>query len=351
MEVILSIMISYFKNILILVFAIFIMGFVAAEQINLSQWNMEDKVRQTVIVSAESYNNLKNKNMGGIFFSTAKQLNSAEEYKDMINDLQKQSSIKLFVSADLEGYWNPFSKFYDGKIFGEIKNGEEAYEIGIEHGKLLKEIGFNLDFSPVVETRNNVWPGRSFSGSEEEIKEKIKYYIRGLQENDILATAKHYPGGSMIKNPHWKKYKTEIFPEDLKLFDYTIRQNIDAVMVGHPIVYGAINSGGKQSSVSPSVIANLRKNFNGLIISDAITMLGLRVSYLGKFNYIYIDLIKAGNDIILDVPFSIFVSGADSIEKRVKITAKAAENDVILQKRIDESVERILKVKGYSVVY
>ncbi len=68
----------------------------------------------------------------------------------------------------MEGFWNP-PPFHGSKNFGEIKTGEEAYELGTSHGKILKELGFNLDFSPIVESRNTVWPGRTFTGLNEEI--------------------------------------------------------------------------------------------------------------------------------------------------------------------------------------
>lgn len=316
-----------------------------AQEINLSEMALEDKIRQMVIIPAKSY---YGKDIGGIFFG---KLNSREDYIQSINKIKENSKIKPFISADLEGYWNPFEEFYTSKNFGEITNGSEAYELGKEHGKIMKELGFNLDFSPVVENRNEVWSGRSFTGNITEIKDKIGNYIDGLHENDILATAKHYPGGSMIKNPHWRKYKTEIFKEDLELFDSAIESKVDAIMVGHPIVYGGIDSNGKPSTVSKEVIMPLREKFDGLIISDAITMMGLRLQYIGRFNNIYLDLIKAGNDMIIDIPLSIlpFSSTERKIEKRIKRAADAARRGEISEEQIDESVKKILALKGYKV--
>ncbi|MCH7568114.1 MAG: glycoside hydrolase family 3 protein [Nanoarchaeota archaeon] len=322
------------------------MGLVSAEEINISEMNIEQKVAQMVIVSGDKFDSrFLDLGVGGIFLTKQK---SKEDYKKLISKYQTNSKIKLFVATDMEGYWNPFDDFYKSKNFAQINNGEEAYALGKEHGNILKELGFNIDFSPVVEVRNSVWPGRSFTGSNEEVKEKIKSYIKGLQEQEILATAKHYPGGSMIKNPHIFKVRAKIYPQDLELFDFAIKNKVDAIMVGHSIVYGAMDSKGKQSSVSGEIIMDLRDKFNGLIITDAITMMGLRWSYLFSFNRkVYVDAINAGNDIILDVWK---YSGYKKVKKRINNVIKAIEKGEISEERIDESLKRILEKKGYKVV-
>jgi len=196
------------------------------QTINLSQLTLDEKIGQLMFVKPEGLNQryLDELYISGIFLNNLK---SKEEYKNSIFFYQDNSKIKLFVATDMEGYWNPFSNFYNSSSFGEFSSGEQAYELGKSHGEILNELGFNLDFSPVVETRNEVWPGRAFTGSKEEIKDKISSYIKGLHEEDILVTAKHYPGGSMIKNPHLVKYRTEIVEEDLEYFDYAISQNTD----------------------------------------------------------------------------------------------------------------------------
>ena len=268
------------------------------EEIYLSKMSLREKIGQLLIIKPRGLNEkyLKELKVGGIFLNNLK---TKFDYANTIAFYQQNSKIKLFVVTDMEGYWNPF-KFFEAKSFGKIMDDQEAYDEGLEHGKILSELGFNMNFSPVVEVRNNVWPGRSFIGSEKEIQEKISAYIKGLHKYKILATAKHYPGGSLIKNPHLVKFKTEILKQDLDFFDHAIKENIDAIMVGHPIVFGAIDSKGIQASRSREILESLRKKFEGLIITDAISMVGLRASYIFDFHKIYADLVRAGNDIILD---------------------------------------------------
>jgi len=311
------------------------------ESINISDLTLKEKIAQMVMVRGAKYDaRFLDLGIGGIFLDKQ---SSEQTYKNLVNSYQKNSKIKLLVATDMEGYWNPFP-FYQSKNFKEIKNKEEAYELGKEHGKILKQVGFNFDFSPVAEEKNTVWPGRSFSGTHEEIKEKIAFYIKGLQEQKILATAKHYPGGSMLKDPHWFKVKAEISREDLELFDYAIKNNVSSVMVGHAIVSGELNSNGKQSTVSEEVISNLRKNFNGLIITDAIGMWGLKWSYLFKPEKLYPDLVKAGNDIILDTTY--VLSNHQRVKQGINAIEKAVLSGEIPEERIDDSVTRILDTKN-----
>lgn len=312
------------------------------EKIKLSEMPLQQKIAQMIIVRTSFDQRFVELGIGGIFLPGSL---SKEEYMNIISNYQKNTKIKLFVAADVEGYQHPFRNFYETTPFGSIKNEKEAYELGKNHGEIMNELGVNLNFSPVVEMRNSVWPGRSFKGSLEDIKGKISNYIRGLQEKKIIATAKHYPGGSMIKDPHKVKYEVEIYEDDLALFDEAIKANVGAIMVGHPIVFGAIDSKGRQSTTSPEVISVLRKKFNGLIITDGISMEGLKISY-PDFKRVYPDLINAGNDIILDShPDSTY----EKVLERVIEIEKSVESGEIPEEEINEHLKRILRIKGYVV--
>jgi len=315
------------------------------KQISISDLSLKEKIAQMIIIGRSEFDpRFLKLGIVGIFIG---RLNSKEEYKKFISHYQKNSKIKLFISADVEGYQTPFNKFYKSKSFGEIKNKKQAYNLGKDQGKIMRELGFNLNFSPVVEVRNIVWPGRSFHGNVKEIKEKIRNYIKGLHEEKILATAKHYPGGSLIKDPHLFKFKTKIPCVDLELFDESIKSKTDFIMIGHPIVYGIVDSKGKQCTISPEIIYDLKKKFQGIIITDAITMLGLKKSYTFSFNKIYLDLISAGNDIILDTNY---LSTFNKVLKRIKKVEKAVKKGKISEQRINQSVKKILEMKGYEVI-
>src|SRR3989338_3056465 len=314
--------------------------------INLSKIYLKEKIAQMVMVNGSKYNHdFVTLCVGGIYLG---KLNSKEEYKKLIKYYKDNSKIKPLFSVDMEGSYNPFEKFFNCKTFGEVINEKDAYELGLSQGRIVKELGFDINFSPVVEVKNRVWPGRSFKGDFIEVKEKIISYIKGLKECGTIATAKHYPGGSMVKDPHKLMYKTKIFNEDLELFDIAMKSGVNAIMIGHPIVFGAIDSKGKQSTISPEIILPLRKKFNGLIITDDIHMMGLR-SYLLNFNKVYIDLVKAGNDILLEATHRF--TKYEGIKKRIENLERAIKKGIVSEERINESVKKILEIKGYKIVY
>ncbi len=334
-------------TIILLIFIPFISSFeMVNKTINLSEISLDEKIGQLMIVKPEGWDEkyMTELKVGGIFLND---LRTKENYLQTIDFYKNKSKIELFVSTDMEGYWNPFSEFYKSKNFGEVNSSQDSYNLGKEHGKILTELGFNLDFSPIVEIRNNVWPGRAFKGNEKEISEKISNYIKGLHYYNVSSTAKHYPGGNLIKNPHLIKYKINATCSELNMFDVAIKNNVDFIMIGHPVIYGELDSNKKQATISPEIIQPLRKKFDGIIITDAVTMLGLRISYLFNFKKVYPDLILAGNDIILDTHKN---SGYNSLLKRRNELKRAVIRGEIPVKRIDESVKRILEKKGYEVV-
>jgi beta-N-acetylhexosaminidase len=307
--------------------------------IDFSSLTLKQKIAQMIIVRGDFEDTqFTNLNIGGIFLDKQK---TNEEYSKLIMAYQKTSKIKLFVSTDLEGAWNPFNNFKDFPKFSEINSSNEAYNAGFEEGKLMKEIGFNLNFAPVAEFNDEVYGGRSFNGSKEEIKEKLISYILGIQKN-VFGVCKHYPGKGLIKNTHWTRDYEEISLEDLELFQTCFENNISGVMVGHQITYGAVSSEGRPSSVSNEVIKTIPKNI--LIISDSINMMGLKSYYFLNKGKMYADLINSGENIILDLN-----SNSGEIYKTINLVEDMVKKKLISENKINEDVLNILKLKGYEV--
>jgi len=309
--------------------------------VDLNSLTLRQKIAQMIIIYGNKNKNpiLTNINLGGIFIDRQK---TKQDYTSLIDEYKDASKIKLLVATDMEGVWNPFSNFKGFPKFSEIGTEKEAYNAGLEEGELMKDLGFNLNFAPVAELRDEVYGGRAFTGSKEEIKEKLKEYISGLQKN-VLGTCKHYPGKGMVKNLHLRTDKQNITKEDLELFDVCFENNISSVMIGHQTVYGELDSKGKPGSVSKEVIGSL-KGFSGLIISDEINMLGLRKYYLFNKENEYIDLINSGENVILD-----FMLTPRSAYKLVLKLEKDVKEGKINENKINENAEKILIAKGYKI--
>ena len=107
------------KLLLILILSIILlMTFASAYQvemgktINLSDLTLEEKIGQLMFVkpSGLDMNYLDELHIGGIFLDNLK---SEKEYQEIISFYQDNSKMKLFVATDMEGYFNPFSDFYN----------------------------------------------------------------------------------------------------------------------------------------------------------------------------------------------------------------------------------------------
>ncbi|MBI2146146.1 hypothetical protein HYU22_02295 [Candidatus Woesearchaeota archaeon] len=206
-------------------------------------------------------------------------------------------------------------------------------------------MGFSINFAPVVDLQDDIWRCRSFPGDEQHVSELAESYLLGLQTQGVIGTIKHYPGKTLIiKDPHKFIVAANIDDKDLYPYQYLLgKKDAQAVMVSHIIASGAVDSDGVPAVVSEKIIGELKNNFEGLIISDEINMLGLK-DYYPNLDDMYVAVFKAGNDIILN-----FNKDPNEIYRMILVIKKAVEDEVISEEQIDASVTKILKAKGFMV--
>ena len=306
--------------------------------------SLQQKLAQMMFVSGmRNSEEIARMNIGGIYLF--RESGNRRYYTEMIKKFENASKIKPFFSTDLEGYLNPFKQFYESQALSNITNAHTSQELGREHGKLLQEIGFTMNFAPVAEADGKVWPGRGWNGSTFQIAERVNAYLDGLQSFGIIGVVKHYPGGSIEnKDPHKGVVEKEIRGGELFPFLEAFKK-AQGVMVGQVVVSGDVESEGKPCSVSLACISSIRKEgFNGLIITDEINMNGLSNFYTVK-EEMYVDLINAGNDVILD--FRLTPRSLDKLLRGLEMKVKKGEID---EEKINEATKRILKAKGYTLV-
>ncbi|MBT3450961.1 hypothetical protein HN448_03260 [archaeon] len=317
--------------------------------IKLNNMTLQQKVAQMIITHGGVHNleYWQKMQLGGVHFFA---MDSEETFIDTISDFQEGMNIPFFVTVDLEGCLNPFANYRNFTITSNITNLEESTAKGFEEGQYLSSLGFNLNFAPVVDLEDNIWKCRTFPGEKEEVTELAGAYVAALESEGVLSTIKHYPGKTLVTlDPHENLVVAEITENDLypynQLLSYgTTGQGLPSlVMVSHLIVSGAINSEGYPSSVSPNVIYNFKNNYDGLVISDEINMLGL-LSYYEDKDQLYVDLVLAGHDIILN-----FDEDPNEIYHMIEVIEQAILEGEISEDRIDNSVRKILRKKGFEV--
>ncbi len=306
---------------------------------------LRQKIGQMIIAFADDkYNAQVYQNMfiGGIYLPARP---NKANYTRIISRYQKGAIIPFFVTVDLEGCWNPFAHFQEYPALGEIASPEEAFALGEQQGKLLRELGFNINFAPVVDLDDSIWKCRTFKGDPEEIADKAEAYITGLQNQGVIATAKHYPGKTLIsKDPHKQINRVTIDESDLFPFRQSIKDGVRAVMISHMIVSGSVDSEEKPAVTSVKLVANLRRDYDGLIISDEIRMLGIDNFYATNEEK-FIDLFKTDLDLIIN-----FDAGPRNIYDMITVIENAVKSGEISERRIDKSVIRILHAKGIEIM-
>ncbi|MCS3868061.1 beta-glucosidase-like glycosyl hydrolase [Chryseobacterium ginsenosidimutans] len=170
-------------------------------------------------------------------------------------------------------------------------------------------------------------------------------YSNGLQDNNILAAIKHFPGhgdtstDSHLDLPVVSHNLDRLNNIELAPFKDLMNKGIGGVMVAHLYVPALESGKGIPASVSKNIITGLLKDqlgYKGLIITDALNM----GAVANKYNPGELDAMafKAGNDIML------FSQGVANGKKLIQ---KAIDNREISQSRVEESVKKILLTKYF----
>ena len=316
---------------------------------------LDEKIGQLFFVQATSknknnsekiLNNIKNFKIGGLIFSTGHPSIQA----NLTNKYQNASKTPLMISMDAE--WgvgmrlDSVPKFPWNMSLGAIKNDLLIQKIGSEIGYQFKRLGIHMNFAPVIDINTNpknpIIGNRSYGENKINVSEKGISFTKGIQSNNVLATAKHFPGhGDTSKDSHLtlptinfdekRIKKVELYP-----FKKLIENGLSAVMIAHLNVPSLEKENMLPSTLSKNIIEKTlikELNFNGLIITDALEMKG--VSEFTKKN---VDLMAflAGNDILLM---------SSDISKGIKSIKKSIKKGKISEQRLARSVKKILKAK------
>lgn len=357
----------------------------------ISKMSVKEKLAQMMIVAYRSnlYNTftvkltksykklLKKYDFGGIILF-AKNIVDTKQTVSLIRDSQKAAmssanGIPMFVCVDQEG------GLVNRVSFGTVSSGnmglaatgdtaltEESADM---LGQEIAALGFNMDFAPVSDVNNNpnnpVIGTRSFSDDPEMVAEHVKAFIKGLGKNNIAASLKHFPGhGNVGEDSHTGLPSSNLTAEELKAcelipFEAGIKAGAEMIMTAHiqfPNIeketYISKADGEKvylPATLSRTIMTDiLRKdlNYDGIIITDAMDM-GAIVQHFDDIDAAVL-AINAGVDILL-CPVDFYkdseVSTLSSIETYLKkLTARVKAGD-IKEEELDDSVERILKLK------
>ena len=317
-----------------------------------------ERIAQLIMVAAYSNRDLKHKEeivklikeqkIGGLIFFQG----TAKKQVQLMNDYQLVSEVPLLGAIDAE--WGLGMRLDNTISFpfqmalGAIQDDTLLYKMGEEVARQIKRTGLHMNFAPVVDVNNNpnnpVINYRSFGEDKVKVAEKGIAYMKGMQDERILTTAKHFPGHGdtdtdshkalpQINHPFTRLDTLEMYP-----FKELIDAGVGGVMVAH-LNIPALDSSGVPSTLSKKIISGILKEklgFKGLIVTDAMNMKGVTTG--NEPGVVDKKAIIAGNDLL---------EFTEDVPKAIAEVRKAIDQGIISQKDIDEKCRKVLAVKQW----
>ncbi len=288
--------------------------------------------------------------IGGLIFFQGGPIRQAKQ----TNYFQSCSKVPLFIAIDAE--WglamrlDSTTKFPRQMTLGAIQNDSLIYEMGREIARQCSRLGMQINFAPVVDVNNNplnpVISNRSFGENKFNVTRKAGMYMKGMQDNGVLANAKHFPGhGDTDSDSHKtlptvKSSRERLDTLELYPFKQLIAQGLGSMMVAHLFIPALDTTPNQASTLSKKVVSDLLKDtlaFKGLVFTDALNMKGVSKFY--KPGEVDVKALIAGNDVLL------FPENVPTAIKQIKL---AIDSGTISQGEIDKRCMKILLAKQWA---
>ncbi len=318
---------------------------------------LEQRIAQLFIIRAYSWKDsvycdsligaVKKYNIGGVCFFKGSPVKQA----NLTNRLQQEAQTPLIISTDAE--WGLGMRLDSAFSFprqlalGAISDDSLIYEMGRIVGKSCRRLGVHVNFAPVVDINNN--PGnpvinfRSFGENRDRVAQKSTLYMKGMQDENIMTTAKHFPGHGdtetdshlalpVISHSRQRLDSIELFP-----FKTLIREGVMGVMVAHLYLPSLDTVKNTPTTLSKNVITGLLKEqlgFTGYVFTDALDMQGV-TKYFNP-GEIEVKALQAGNDILL-LPLN--------VEVATQGIKTAIDSGLISVELLESRCKRILALK------
>lgn len=341
------------------------------------QWKAqgESAVQDVTVMNSEIAEIVDKYDLGGVILF-ANNVKDTEQTVRLVNDYQqvaindKDGNLPLLLTIDQEGgvvtRLGTGTNLPGNMAIGATRSEDDAYDSGYVIGRELKSLGINVDFAPTVDVNNNpnnpVIHLRSISSNPDLVGRLGSKIIEGIQGQGVSAAAKHFPGhGDTATDSHYglpvvNKSIEELRNMELKPFKAAIDKGVDMIMTAH-IQFPQVEKDtyvskkdGQQiafpATLSDDIVTGiLRKelSYDGVVVTDALNMQAISDNF-GESEAVKLTF-KAGVDIAL-MP-TILRSKADvvKLENIINEVKAAVGTGEIPLERIDQSAERVVKLK------
>jgi len=269
----------------------------------------------------------------------------------LTNDYQAISRVPLLIGMDAE--WglamrlDSTIRFPRQMTLSAMHDDTLIYQMAKEIARECRRLGIHVNFAPDADINNNIQNpiigSRAFGDERETVLKNALQYMNGLQDGQVLATGKHFPGhgntdaDSHLTLPTVRSDSAELDSTELYPFRTLIDSGIGSMMVAHLSVPSLDTIPDHPSTLSKKIVTGLLKEkmkFNGIIFTDALNMKGVSACY--KPGVLDKLALLSGNDVLLY---------SEDVPKALKEIHFAVENCEISQDDIDMRVRKILMLK------
>ena len=290
---------------------------------------------------------IKKYNVGGLCFFQGGPVREAMQ----TNFYQSIAKTPLLITMDAE--WGVGMRLDSVEMFprqlsiGAIPSSNLSYQMGAAIAAQCKRLGIQVDYAPDADINNNpanpVINDRSFGENKKTVTDYAIAYMKGLQDNGVMATAKHFPGhgdvsvDSHLDIPIINKNRAQLDSLELVPFKALIDAGIASVMVAHLSVPAIDPTPNFATSLSAKAVNGLLRNelgFKGISVTDALEMKAISKYFpQGEAN---VQAIIAGHD-MLCLP--------GDVDQTIKKIRSAIKEGRLKRRDIKDRVKKILAAK------
>ena len=312
--------------------------------VRLSAINAERKV---TFYDTAVRNAINTYNIGGICLFQGGPVTQA----NYVNEFQAIAKTPLMICIDGENglgmRMDSVQSLPRQMMMGAVEDPQLIYQYGRWVGQQCKRSGIQVNYAPVVDINNNpanpVINDRSFGENKYKVAEYGIMYMKGMQDEGVMACAKHFPGhGDVAVDSHYdlpviNKSKAQLDSLELYPFREIFKAGIGSAMIAHLFIPAIDNTENRATSLSYNNVTKLLRGelgYQGLTFTDALEMQGVKKFFPdGKASA---ESLIAGNDMLClpgDIPGSI---------AEIK---KAIRKNELSWEQINERVKKVLHVK------
>lgn len=290
---------------------------------------------------------------------SARNIESPQQLKKLIGQIKSYSKTPLFLSIDQEGgLVNRLKEEYgfpqtvSQMMLGDLNKEDKTRYWASIAVNCLSEMGFNLNFAPVVDLEINPEnpvigkKERSFSSDPEIVAKHAEIIIEEHKKKNIICCIKHFPGhGSSLEDSHLGMVDVSKLWNEIELIPYKkliSRKQVDMIMTAH--IFNKNLDEKYPATLSKRILTGMLREslaFNKVIITDDLAMKAISQNF-GLEKSIELT-INAGSDILLFANNSTY--NQNIAKKVISIIKELVKAGKISEDRVEESYNRIMELK------